>query len=93
MGVASVRPLLGRDDEAGMLVGISEFKPGSVDLDLTYDEGVFMLEGEIEIDGDGETHRVAPGEFLWLPRGRKIVYRAAAPCRFLYVIPGSIPPS
>ena len=93
MGVSSVRPFLGRSDGAGMLAGISTFQPGSVDLDLTYDEGVFMLEGEIEIDSDGETHHVGPGEFLWMPRGRKIVYRAATPCRLLYVIPGSIPPN
>lgn len=86
-GAATAFPILSADLKAGMRIGISEFVAGSVDLYLPYDEAIYMLEGEIEIDGDGETHALKPREFLWMPKGRKIVYRAKAPCRFLYAIP------
>lgn len=91
MGVSTVHQLIANEDQAGLLVGISEFVPGSVEVEMTYDEGIFVLEGTIEIDGDAETHFVKSGEFLWIPSGRKIVYRALEHCRFFYVIPGAVP--
>lgn len=91
-GPSVAYPVLRREQDVGVAVGISEFQPGEVELDLTYDEGVFVLEGELEIVSEGATHRASVGEFLWLPRGRKLIYRARASCRFLYVIPaGSMP--
>jgi ethanolamine utilization protein EutQ (cupin superfamily) len=86
-GASTVYPLLPGTFGLGFRLGIAEFVAGSVSLDLTYDEAIYVLEGEIEIDGDGTTHKLGPGESLWMPAGRQIVYRAAAPCRFLYAIP------
>lgn len=86
-GVATAFPFLTADHEAGMRVGVSEIVPGEVDFDLPFNEGIFVLEGELEIDGDGTTHVIPAGEFLWMPEGRRIVYRAKIPTRFLYMIP------
>lgn len=86
-GVATAFPFLTVDHGAGMRAGVSEMSTGEVEFDLPFNEGIFMLEGELEIDGDGETHALAAGEFLWMPQGRKIVYRAKSPVRFLYMIP------
>lgn len=88
-GVSTAFPLLTADHDAGMRVGVAEFSPGTVNMDLTFNEGIFVLEGEIEIDSDGETHAASAGEFLWMPKGRKIVYRAKVPTRFLYMIPAT----
>ncbi len=86
-GVANAFPFLTVDHGAGMRVGLSEIAPGEVNFDLPFNEGIFVIDGELEIDGDGVTHTVAPGEFLWMPKGRPIVYRAKVPTRFLYMIP------
>lgn len=86
-GVANAFAFLTADHEAGMRAGISEIAPGAVDFELPFDEGIFVVEGELEIDGDGATHVIAAGEFLWMPGGRRIVYRAKTPTRFLYMIP------
>jgi len=86
-GVATAFAFLTADHQAGMRMGITEFAPGEVDFDLPFNEGIFVLEGELEIDGDGKTHVIPAGEFLWMPEGRKIVYRAKVPTRFLYMIP------
>jgi len=88
-GVATTFPFLTVDQGAAMRVGVSEIAPGEVHLDLPFDEGIFVLDGELEIDGDGATHTLAAGEFLWMPAGRAIVYRASAPARFLYMIPSN----
>jgi len=86
-GASVAYPLIPAELNAGLRMGVAEFDRGSVEVDLTYDEAIYVLEGEIEIDGDGETHRLRPGECLWMPAGRKIVYRAPASCKFLYAIP------
>lgn len=88
-GVATAFAFLTADHQAGMRAGISEIAPGEVDFELPFNEGIFVIDGELEIDGDGKTHVIAPGEFLWMPEGRKIVYRAKVPTRFLYMIPSN----
>jgi ethanolamine utilization protein EutQ len=90
-GVTTAYPILSSDFEAGMRIGISESAPGSVDLDLTYDEAIYMLEGEMDIESEGETHALSPGDFLWMPRGRQIVYRMKTACKYLYAIPAETP--
>jgi ethanolamine utilization protein EutQ (cupin superfamily) len=92
-GVTTAYPILSRDFEAGMRIGISESAPGALDLDLTYDEAIYMLEGEMDIESEGETHPLKPGDFLWMPRGRQIVYRMKTTCKYLYAIPGDAPKS
>ena len=86
-GVATASAFLTADHQAGIRVGVSDITPGEVDFELPFDEGIFVIEGELEIDGDGSTHVVNAGEFVWMPEGRKIVYRAKVPTRFLYMIP------
>lgn len=86
-GVATAFPFLSAADGAGVRVGVSEFSPGEVAIDLGFDEGIFVLDGEMEIEGDGDKHVLGVGEFLWMPGGREIIYRARTPARILYVIP------
>jgi ethanolamine utilization protein EutQ len=90
VGGATVFRILTEDHGAGMRIGVAEFQPGSVDLDLTYDEAVYVLEGELQIESEGAAHALIPGDLLWMPRGRQIVYRAQAPCRILFAIPAAV---
>lgn len=51
------------------------------------DEAMYVLEGEIAIDGDAGAHRVAAGGFVFLPRGRFHSFRnaGATPARALVI--------
>ena len=43
------------------------------------DEAMYVLEGEIAIDGDAGAHRVGAGGFVFLPRGGYHTFRNAGP--------------
>ncbi|MFT3722925.1 MAG: cupin domain-containing protein [Hyphomonadaceae bacterium] len=86
-GPATAFPALKADDGAAIRMGVTEFAVGEYEMDLTYDEGLYILEGEISLEADGETHQLKVGDFLWMPANRRIVYRAKQRCKFLYVIP------
>lgn len=86
-GIATTYRLLSVDDGEGVRTGIAEFSTGELDFDLTYDEGLYILSGEIFVRADGQEHRLLPGDFLWMPANRKITYRAVEPTKFFYVIP------
>lgn len=88
-GISTAYPLLPEHLSKTLKFGISEFVPGVVETDLTYDEALYMLEGQVEIEADGETHVLTAGEAIWMPRGRRLAYRASQPCRLLWIIPSA----
>ena len=47
------------------------------------EEIYFLLDGEGELEIDGETRPVAPGDAILIPAGARHQIRAAAPLRFL----------
>jgi mannose-6-phosphate isomerase-like protein (cupin superfamily) len=47
------------------------------------EEIYFLLDGEGELEVDGETRPVAPGEAILIPAGARHQIRAATPLRFL----------
>lgn len=87
LGIATVFPFLTAADEAGVQVGLAEFGPGQLPFDQSYAEGIFVLDGEIEITQGQACERVGAGEFLWLPRGGQVVYSVRERCRYLFIIP------
>lgn len=86
-GPAKAFRIITADDNAGIRVGVTEFAVGEYEMDLTYSEGLYILEGEISLEADGKAHSLKAGDFLWMPANRKITYRAKQACKFLYVIP------
>lgn len=86
-GVSTATPILSSADRAGMMVGVSQFMVGELDVQMSYDEVLYIVEGELQIDSAGESHKLRAGDFIWLPAGSAITYRATAPCHLLYAIP------
>lgn len=86
-GPAKAFPILKVEDGVGLRIGISEFAVGEHKMDLTYAEVLYILEGEIFLEADGNSHLLKVGDFFWMPAHRKIAYRAEQACKFLYVIP------
>ena len=74
--------------------GISETVAGVVELELNYDEAIYVLDGEMDIVAGEERHSLSPGDFLWMPRGPKIKYVVERDrCRFIYVVSPASPNS
>lgn len=86
-GVSTAFPLLALADQAGVRCGVSHLQPGTLDMDLTYDEVLYLLEGQVTLESEGESFPLAVGEALWMPANRHIRYSISAPSKMLYVIP------
>ena len=48
------------------------------DWTLTYDEVLFVKEGELVVISDGTSVRARPGEAILIPKGAKVTYRGRA---------------
>lgn len=57
-----------------MGAGFARWEGAEVAWTVLYDEVIFVIEGELEVTAAGETHRVAPGQMLWIPEGTELVY-------------------
>lgn len=86
-GPAEIYPILSRAQaNTPFGVGVTECKAGVLDLDLNYDEALYLLEGDLTIRTETEDHVLQPGQLLWMPRGRRIQYVIETACKFLYVV-------
>lgn len=85
-GPATIHRLLRREDAAGVLLGVTEFSPGETSTEVGLDEILYILEGELTIDGFDEAHHLRAGDCLWMPKGRQVIFRAERRCKFVYVI-------
>ncbi|TVU68807.1 cupin domain-containing protein [Cobetia crustatorum] len=63
---------------ATMGAGFARWQGAEVAWTVLYDEVIFVIEGEIEVTVAGETHRVSPGQMLWIPEGSELVYGGQA---------------
>ncbi len=53
---------------------------------VTYDEVLFILEGNFRLETKDSTFHAGPGDTLWIPEGTWIVYKADAPVTFFYAV-------
>lgn len=63
---------------ATMGAGFARWEGAEVAWTLLYDEVIFVIEGELLVTAAGETHRVTPGQMLWIPEGTELVYGGQA---------------
>lgn len=54
--------------------GFARWEGAEVAWTLLYDEVIFVIEGELIVKVAGESHRVSPGQMLWLPHGTELIY-------------------
>ncbi len=55
------------------------------------DDFFLVLDGEMTMDLDGESHRVGPGELFIVPKGVTHRPRAEAECKVLLIEPKGVP--
>lgn len=64
--------------------GLCLFERCSFPWRLTYDECVHVLEGEMEVEVEGESLRAGVGDVVFLRAGSEVTYRFAERCRLFY---------
>ena len=69
-----------------MGAGIETLDSVSIDWTVTYDEILFIKEGQMLIEAEGQTHHCREGDIVWLPNGTRLVYRAPAKCTYFYAL-------
>jgi quercetin dioxygenase-like cupin family protein len=88
VGGASVRLLVNQDFGASQLVLMAlQYVPGGAikEHDHAFEEGFFIVEGQLEGDLDGERHTFGPGDYFWSGVGsaHELENRSDAPVRWL----------
>ncbi len=88
VGGASVRLLVDAAFGASQLVlmALQYVAGGAIkEHDHAFEEGFFVVEGELEADLDGEPHTFGPGDYFWSGVGstHELTNRSAAPVRWL----------
>lgn len=87
-GMAYVARALSHEVSPNIGVGFARWEGAEVSWTVLYDEVVFVIEGCFELTANGETHKVYPGQMLWIPEGTELVYGGHA--LFGYVVhPGN----
>lgn len=67
--------------------GIEVLEKVSIEWTVTYDEVIFVHEGEMTIDTGGERWRCRPGDIVWLPKGTTLTYDASTGrCAYFYAL-------
>jgi ethanolamine utilization protein EutQ len=83
---AAVRGLINTAFSDRLGAGIGVFEDCAMEWTVTYDEVLFIREGQFRLETDAGTHHAGPGDTLWIPEGTRIVYAADAPVTFFYTV-------
>ncbi len=74
--------------------GIGVFEDCSIPWHITYDEVLYILEGQFTLRVGDKIFKAGPGDVLWVPRDTEIVYEAQDRVTFFYsVLPAGNAPS
>ncbi|AZE72115.1 Ethanolamine utilization protein eutQ [Pseudomonas synxantha] len=87
-GAAYVARAVSNDFSPNIGVGFARWEGAEVRWTVLYDEVIFVIEGCLQLQADGEMFEVRPGQVLWIPEGSELVYGGHA--LFGYVVhPGN----
>lgn len=84
MKVATVDVVTG-DDASPMAAGYMTITQGSFPWTFTYDEVQIVLEGELQLGGDGGDRIGRPGDIFYVPKGSRITFGTPSWAKFVYV--------
>ena len=83
---AAVRGLINSGFSSRLGAGIGVFENCAIEWTVSYDEVLFILEGQFRLESDAGIYHAGPGDTLWIPEGTRIVYVADAPVTFFYAV-------
>ncbi len=74
--------------------GIGVFEDCSIPWNISYDEVLYILDGQFTLRVGEKIFKAGPGDVLWVPRNTEIVYEAQERVTFFYaVLPAGSAPS
>jgi ethanolamine utilization protein EutQ len=83
---AAVQGLVNTSFSPRLGAGIGVFRECAMEWTVTYDEVLFILEGEFQLKTHEGTFHAGPGDTLWIPEGTWLVYIAHQPVTFFYAL-------
>jgi hypothetical protein len=84
--------VLWQSEDKRLLNGIWECTPGSFTWDFTWNETIYLLEGNILLtDSDGNKTEVSPGDLIFVPAGTKVTWEISKHVRKAYHISSDAP--
>lgn len=66
--------------------GIEYLEDVTIDWTVTYDEVLFIHEGNLTVESEGERHECRPGDIVWLPNGTALRYIAKEKVSYFYAL-------
>jgi ethanolamine utilization protein EutQ (cupin superfamily) len=82
----SICRAIGNDVSSTMGAGIETLERVSIEWTVTYDEILFIKEGEVFINSEGKRRRCVVGDIVWLPNGVSLVYEVPDKCTYFYAL-------
>jgi len=84
---ACVNALVNVGNSTTMGGGIGVFGAGSnMEWTVTYDEILFIHDGDFELQVGDVKYLAGPGDVLWVPSGTALIYKAEKDVTFFYAV-------
>ena len=91
---AAVHALVNAGFSDAMGAGIGVFEGCEMEWTVTYDELLFIHEGNFTLRVGDAAYNAGPGDTLWIPKDTPLVYEAKEKVTFFYAVyPASASPS
>lgn len=85
-GTTSIARLINPGNSRSLGAGIEYIEATTIDWTVTYDEVLFLFEGELTVELDGIRHDCTVGDVIWLPEGTQLRYIATGRAGYFYAL-------
>jgi ethanolamine utilization protein EutQ len=82
----AITRLINAELSSTMGAGIERLEKTRLEWTVTYDEVLFIREGELSVVSGGKTHRCRAGDIVWIPNGTTLIYDAPEACEYFYAL-------
>ncbi len=83
---AAILRLVNCSYSEGLGGGIGTFEDCRIEWTVTYDEILFITEGNFTLRVDDDAYHAGPGDTLWIPKDTAMVYEADENVTFFYAV-------
>jgi ethanolamine utilization protein EutQ len=81
-----VIPVINAAYSSELGAGVGVFENCSMPWTVTYDEVLFIKEGDFTLRVGDESYHAGPGDILWIPKDTPLVYEAKGRVTFFYAV-------
>jgi ethanolamine utilization protein EutQ len=85
-GTTSIARVIDASVSRQMGAGIEYLENVTIDWTVTYDEILFVCEGELTVEFGGDSHVCRSGDIVWLPSGTSLRYIARERAGYFYAL-------